>query len=94
MRLIKIFNFNVDNSTPVIISAIVERLNLREELDTCITFLSKYFFYQIVINVFIHACIRYGSIFQTRLLGRPVVVSADMDFNHYMMQQEGKLVEF
>lgn len=27
-------------------------------------------------------------------MGRPVVVSADPDFNHYILQQEGRLVEF
>jgi len=36
---------------------------------------------------------RYGPIFQTRLVGRPVVVSADRDFNRYLVQQEGRLVE-
>ncbi|KAL2936871.1 Cytochrome P450 87A3, partial [Bienertia sinuspersici] len=35
----------------------------------------------------------YGPIFQTRLLGRPVVISADTNFNRYIVQQEGKLVE-
>ncbi|KAJ8447427.1 hypothetical protein Cgig2_019421 [Carnegiea gigantea] len=36
---------------------------------------------------------RYGPIFQTRLVGRPVVVSTDGDFNRYLVQQEGRLVE-
>ncbi|KNA05393.1 hypothetical protein SOVF_190790 [Spinacia oleracea] len=36
---------------------------------------------------------RYGPIFQTRLVGRPVVVSADPGFNRYIVQQEGKMVE-
>ncbi|KAK9666685.1 hypothetical protein RND81_14G203700 [Saponaria officinalis] len=36
---------------------------------------------------------RYGLIFQTRLVGRPVVMSADPVFNKYIVQQEGRLVE-
>ncbi|CAL1412689.1 unnamed protein product [Linum trigynum] len=36
---------------------------------------------------------KYGKIFKTSLAGRRVVVSSDPDFNHYILQQEGKLVE-
>ncbi|KAJ4850784.1 hypothetical protein Tsubulata_043142 [Turnera subulata] len=36
---------------------------------------------------------KYGPIFKTSLAGRPVVVSTDADFNHFILQQEGKLVE-
>ncbi|GAV86745.1 p450 domain-containing protein, partial [Cephalotus follicularis] len=36
---------------------------------------------------------KYGKLFKTNLVGRPVVVSLDPDFNHYVLQQEGKLVE-
>ncbi|OWM68308.1 cytochrome P450 87A3-like [Punica granatum] len=36
---------------------------------------------------------KYGQIFKTSLVGRPVVVSSDPDFNYYILQQEGKLVE-
>ncbi|XP_010275621.1 PREDICTED: cytochrome P450 87A3-like [Nelumbo nucifera] len=36
---------------------------------------------------------RYGSLFKTNLVGRPVIVSTDSEFNHYILQQEGKLVE-
>ena len=36
---------------------------------------------------------RYGPIFRTSLAGRPVVVSSDPEFNYYVFQQEGKLVE-
>ncbi|XP_050209103.1 beta-amyrin 16-alpha-hydroxylase CYP87D16-like [Mercurialis annua] len=36
---------------------------------------------------------KYGSIFKTSLAGRPLVVSSDDDFNHFILQQEGKLVE-
>ncbi|XP_057516407.1 beta-amyrin 16-alpha-hydroxylase CYP87D16-like [Amaranthus tricolor] len=36
---------------------------------------------------------RYGPIFQTRLVGRPVVMSADPSFNRYIVQNEGKMVE-
>ena len=38
-------------------------------------------------------CFRYGPLFCTNLAGRPVVVSSDPDFNYYIFQQEGKLVE-
>ncbi|KAG5589377.1 hypothetical protein H5410_039891 [Solanum commersonii] len=34
---------------------------------------------------------RYGSIFRTSLVGRPVIVSTDPDFNYFIFQQEGKL---
>ncbi|KAL6882603.1 hypothetical protein ACP4OV_011293 [Aristida adscensionis] len=36
---------------------------------------------------------RYGSIFKTSIVGRPVVVSADPDMNYFVFQQEGKLFE-
>uniref|UniRef100_A0A2N9JB45 Cytochrome P450 n=1 Tax=Fagus sylvatica TaxID=28930 RepID=A0A2N9JB45_FAGSY len=36
---------------------------------------------------------QYGPIFRTSLAGRPVVVSSDPEFNYYVFQQEGKLVE-
>ncbi|KAJ9673336.1 hypothetical protein PVL29_023117 [Vitis rotundifolia] len=36
---------------------------------------------------------KYGPLFCTNLVGRPVVVSSDPDFNYYIFQQEGKLVE-
>ncbi|XP_055960984.1 cytochrome P450 87A3-like [Mercurialis annua] len=36
---------------------------------------------------------KYGPIFKTSLAGRSVVVSSDADFNHFILQQEGKLVE-
>jgi hypothetical protein len=36
---------------------------------------------------------RYGLVFRTSVAGRPVVVSADPEFNHFILQQEGKLVE-
>uniref|UniRef100_A0A0D9ZPG3 Cytochrome P450 n=1 Tax=Oryza glumipatula TaxID=40148 RepID=A0A0D9ZPG3_9ORYZ len=36
---------------------------------------------------------RYGSIFKTSVVGRPVVVSADPEMNYYVFQQEGKLFE-
>ncbi|KAI9174330.1 hypothetical protein LWI28_015744 [Acer negundo] len=34
---------------------------------------------------------RYGPIFRTNLVGRPVVISADSDLNYYIFQQEGRL---
>ncbi|KAL4283809.1 hypothetical protein GQ457_16G009810 [Hibiscus cannabinus] len=37
---------------------------------------------------------RYGSLFKTSIAGRAVVVSSDPDFNHFVLQQEEKLVEF
>ncbi|KAK9944359.1 hypothetical protein M0R45_009932 [Rubus argutus] len=36
---------------------------------------------------------RYGPIFRTSLVGRPVVISADPDFNNFLFQQEGRSVE-
>ncbi|CAD6243028.1 unnamed protein product [Miscanthus lutarioriparius] len=36
---------------------------------------------------------RYGNIFKTSIVGRPVVVSADPELNYYVFQQEGKLFE-
>ncbi|KAF8027411.1 hypothetical protein BT93_E0342 [Corymbia citriodora subsp. variegata] len=36
---------------------------------------------------------RYGPIFRTSLVGRPVVVSADPDFSYLIFQQEGHLFE-
>ncbi|EEF52856.1 cytochrome P450, putative [Ricinus communis] len=36
---------------------------------------------------------KYGPLFRTNLVGRPVAVSSDPDFNYYLLQQEGKLVE-
>ncbi|KAK3224688.1 hypothetical protein Dsin_004550 [Dipteronia sinensis] len=34
---------------------------------------------------------RYGPIFRTNLVGRPVVISTDSDLNYYIFQQEGRL---
>ncbi|KZV45298.1 hypothetical protein F511_04036 [Dorcoceras hygrometricum] len=34
---------------------------------------------------------RYGPIFKTSLVGRPVIVSTDADLNYFIFQQEGKL---
>ncbi|KAF7848955.1 hypothetical protein BT93_L1397 [Corymbia citriodora subsp. variegata] len=36
---------------------------------------------------------RYGPIFRTSLVGRPVIVSVDPEFNNHILQQEGRLVE-
>ncbi|KAF2324776.1 hypothetical protein GH714_016745 [Hevea brasiliensis] len=36
---------------------------------------------------------KYGPLFRTSLVGRPVIVSSDPDFNYYLLQQEGKLIE-
>ncbi|OMO79428.1 Cytochrome P450 [Corchorus capsularis] len=36
---------------------------------------------------------RYGPIFKTSLVGRPVIVSADPDLNHFVFLQEGQLFQ-
>ncbi|XP_027063360.1 beta-amyrin 16-alpha-hydroxylase CYP87D16-like [Coffea arabica] len=36
---------------------------------------------------------KFGPIFRTSLAGRPIVVSADPKVNHFILSQEGKLVE-
>nr|XP_023922673.1 cytochrome P450 87A3-like isoform X2 [Quercus suber] len=36
---------------------------------------------------------KFGPIFRTSLAGRPIVVSSDPEFNYYVFQQDGKLVE-
>ncbi|XP_075508611.1 cytochrome P450 87A3-like isoform X1 [Primulina tabacum] len=36
---------------------------------------------------------RYGPIFKTSLVGRPVIVSTDADLNYFIFQQEGKLFQ-
>ncbi|CAN6544781.1 unnamed protein product [Malus baccata var. baccata] len=36
---------------------------------------------------------RYGPIFRTSLVGKPVLVLADPEFNKYVVQQEGRMVD-
>ena len=36
---------------------------------------------------------RYGPIFKTSLVGRPIVVSTDHELNNFVFQQEGKLFQ-
>ncbi|KAK9147751.1 hypothetical protein Scep_006508 [Stephania cephalantha] len=36
---------------------------------------------------------RYGPVFRTSLVGRPVIVSADPEINHFIFQQEGQLFQ-
>ncbi|KAL0401250.1 UNVERIFIED_CONTAM: cytochrome [Sesamum latifolium] len=36
---------------------------------------------------------RYGPIFRTSVAGRPVIVTADPEFNHFLLRQDGVLVE-
>ncbi|PIA49579.1 hypothetical protein AQUCO_01300399v1 [Aquilegia coerulea] len=36
---------------------------------------------------------RYGPVFRTSLVGRPVVISTDPEINHFIFQQEGHLVQ-
>uniref|UniRef100_A0A7N2N0U5 Cytochrome P450 n=1 Tax=Quercus lobata TaxID=97700 RepID=A0A7N2N0U5_QUELO len=46
--------------------------------------------------IFLHVLVtkyRYGPIFRTSLVGCPVVVSIDPEFNHHIAKQEGRLVE-
>lgn len=38
-------------------------------------------------------CFRYGPIFKTSLVGRPVIVSTDADLNYFIFQQEGQLFQ-
>ncbi|RYQ79858.1 hypothetical protein Ahy_Scaffold1g106649 isoform A [Arachis hypogaea] len=40
-----------------------------------------------------HRIKRYGSIFKTNLVGRPVVVSTDPDLNYFIFQQEGQVFQ-
>ncbi|KAL7147000.1 hypothetical protein ABFS83_06G079100 [Erythranthe nasuta] len=40
-----------------------------------------------------HRIKRYGSIFRTNIAGRPVVFTADPEFNHFLLRQDGKLVD-
>ena len=37
--------------------------------------------------------LRFGPLFRTSLVGRPVVVSTDAKVNHYLVLQEGRSVE-
>ncbi|KAK3043114.1 hypothetical protein RJ639_000003 [Escallonia herrerae] len=36
---------------------------------------------------------RYGPIFRTNVAGRPVIISADREFNYYILRQDGRLVD-
>ncbi|XAR70337.1 hypothetical protein NMG60_11027160 [Bertholletia excelsa] len=36
---------------------------------------------------------RYGPIFRTNLVGRPVIISTDPDLSHFIFQQEGRLFQ-
>lgn len=36
---------------------------------------------------------RYGPVFRTNLVGRPVIVSTNSDLNYYIFQQEGRLFQ-
>ncbi|KAK7288535.1 hypothetical protein RIF29_01996 [Crotalaria pallida] len=50
--------------------------------------------YSLDLHTFIKKRIkRFGPIFGTSLFGQPVVISTDPEFNSYLVQQEGKLVE-
>ncbi|KAL3520979.1 hypothetical protein ACH5RR_019128 [Cinchona calisaya] len=35
----------------------------------------------------------YGPIFKTNVAGRPVIITADPEFNHFLLRQDGKLVD-
>ncbi|XP_057778725.1 cucurbitadienol 11-hydroxylase-like [Salvia miltiorrhiza] len=36
---------------------------------------------------------KYGPIFKTNVAGRPVIVTADAEFNHFLLRQDGKLAD-
>nr|QNS30008.1 cytochrome P450 [Nothapodytes nimmoniana] len=36
---------------------------------------------------------RYGPIFRTNVAGRPVIITADPEFNYFILRQDGKLVD-
>lgn len=36
---------------------------------------------------------RYGPIFRTNVAGRAVIITADPEFNHFLLRQDGKLVD-
>ncbi|KAG8382289.1 hypothetical protein BUALT_Bualt05G0061300 [Buddleja alternifolia] len=40
-----------------------------------------------------HRMQRYGPIFKTSLVGRPVIISTDADLNYFIFQQEGQLFQ-
>ena len=42
---------------------------------------------------YLHFFFRYGTIFRTNIAARPVIISADPEFNSFLFQQEGRLVE-
>ncbi len=42
---------------------------------------------------YVFVSFRYGLIFRTSVAGRPVIVSADPKFSHFIFQQEEKLFE-
>ncbi|OVA11986.1 Cytochrome P450 [Macleaya cordata] len=53
-------------------------------------------FSKTLMSVFLHVLVtkfRYGKRFRTSLAGRPIVISSDPEFNHYIFQQERKLVQ-
>lgn len=37
--------------------------------------------------------VRYGPIFKTNVAGRPVIITADAEFNHFLLRQDGKLAD-
>ncbi|XP_042046233.1 cucurbitadienol 11-hydroxylase-like [Salvia splendens] len=36
---------------------------------------------------------KYGPIFKTNVAGRPVIITADPEFNHFLLRQDGKLAD-
>ncbi|KAJ6905385.1 hypothetical protein NC652_023209 [Populus alba x Populus x berolinensis] len=53
-------------------------------------------FSKVYMAAFLHVLVtkyRYGPIFRTNLVGRPIIVSADPEVNKYIFSQEGNLVE-
>lgn len=54
---------------------------------------SRIDYIDLVIRNLLPPFFRYGPVFKTSLVGRPIVVSTDPDFNHFIFQEEGKLFQ-
>lgn len=55
------------------------------------SFLFFFFLLMFLLNAL--KCFRYGPIFRTSLVGRPLIVSTDPDLNYYIFQEEGQLFQ-
>ena len=81
------FSFQASHQT----SQILSRRELESEQK--IALLIYLFFTLIKNNIYFFCHCRYDPLSRTSLVGRPVIVSSDPDFNYNLLQQEGKLVE-